>query len=456
VSVGSGTVSFQTVRETNLGVVLRTVRELAPCSRAAVAAATGLNKTTVSSLVADLMARGLVRETGRSSRQRVGRPGVLLDLDDSSIAAIGLEVNVDYLSVVAVDLLQRELVSRHVPFDARSAGAEACARHIARTLGATVADPALRGRTVVGVSVAVPALIDAPSGTVTHAPNLGWRDVPLRDRLSELLREAGVEGVPVRVDNDANLGAVAEYRVGSFAGAADLAYLTGEVGIGAGILTGGELLRGASGFAGEVGHLSLAPDGPECACGRRGCLEALAGIGAILRGAVPDRFPDHPLSGSDVAELVGTAVERAEAGDGTAVGALERAGTWLGRGLAVLINVTNPRLVVLGGYFVPLGPWLLPNCRAEAAASAFAPEAGGCRVELSSLGLSAAARGGATAMIHSLDAGLLPLPEPVVQAPGPASGEESAAEPTAEPAGEPAGLPATGAAQPDGSTASTA
>lgn len=410
--VGSGTVSFQTVRETNLGVVLRTVRELAPCSRAAVASATGLNKTTVSSLVADLMARGLVRETGETSQQRVGRPGVLLALDESSIAAVGLEVNVDYLAVVAVDLLQRELVSRHVPFDARSAGAEVCVRRIAHTLSETLQDPILSGRTVVGVSVAVPGLIDAPSGTVKQAPNLGWRNVPLRDRVSELLHGAGAEGVPVRVDNDANLGAVAEYRVGSFAGTADLVYLTGEVGIGAGLLAGGEPLRGASGFAGEVGHLSLSPDGPECACGRRGCLEALAGIGAILRDAVPDRIPDRPLSGSDIAGLVEVAVERARDGGEDAVGALGRAGTWLGRGLAALINVTNPGLVVLGGYFVPMGPWLLPNCRAEAVANAFAPDAGGCRVELSSLGLSAAARGGATAMIHSLDAGLLPLPGP--------------------------------------------
>lgn len=412
--MASGTVSFQTVRETNLGVVLRTVRELAPCSRAEVASATGLNKTTVSSLVADLMSRGLIRETGRDSQQRVGRPGVLLALDDSSIAAVGLEVNVDYLSVVAVDLLQRELISRHVPFDARSAGAEESVRRIAHTLGATLTDPALDGRTTVGVSVAVPALIDAPSGTVTHAPNLGWRNLPLRTRLLELLREEGVEGVPVRVDNDANLGAVAEYRVGSFAGTADLAYLTGEVGIGAGLLAGGEPLRGAGGFAGEVGHLPLLPDGPECACGRRGCLEALAGIDAILREAVPDRVPDRPLSGGDIAALVKVAVERAGEGDATTVDALERAGGWLGRGLAVLINIIDPGLVVLGGYFVPLGPWLLPSCRREAVATAFAPQAGGCRIELSSLGLSAAARGGATAMIHSLDAGLLPLPEPRV------------------------------------------
>lgn len=412
-TVGSGTVSFQTVRGTNLGVVLRTVRELAPCSRSAVAAATGLNKTTVSSLVGDLMARGLVLETGETSQQRVGRPGVLLALDASSVAAVGLEVNVDYLSVVAVDLLRQELVNRHVPFDACSAGARACARRIADTLRETADDPALGGRTVVGAGVAVPGLIDAPAGTVTRAPNLGWRDVPLRDRVVALLAESGMGGVPVHVDNDANLAAMAEYRVGPFAGTPDLTYVTGEVGIGAGILSGGELLRGAGGFAGEVGHLALAPEGPACACGRRGCLEALAGIGAIVREAVPDRVPDRPLSGSDVAELVALVVGRARGGDGTAAGALERAGTWLGRGLATLVNVVNPSVVVLGGYFVPMGPWLLPACRAEIAAAVFAPEAGGCRVELSALGLSAAARGGAAAMIHALDGGLLPLPAPV-------------------------------------------
>ena len=160
-ATGTGTVSFQTVRETNLRTVLRTVRGLAPCSRAAVAAATGLNKTTVSSLVSDLMARGLVRETGETSQRRVGRPGVLLDLDDRSVAAIGLEVNVDYLSVVAVDLLHRELAHRHVPLDARSAGALDCAHRIADTLREVTEVPELRGRSVVGVSVAVPGLIDA-------------------------------------------------------------------------------------------------------------------------------------------------------------------------------------------------------------------------------------------------------------------------------------------------------
>ncbi|MFC3998410.1 ROK family protein [Nocardiopsis sediminis] len=412
-SAHSGPAGFQAVRETNLGVVLRAVRELAPCSRAAVAAATGLNKSTVSSLVADLIARRLVRETGEgAAERRVGRPGVMLALDDRAIAAVGVEVNVDYLAVAAVDLVERELLRTHVPFDARAAGPDACARRIADTLTTVLDTPELRGRTVIGAGTAVPGLVDAPSGTVIRAPNLGWRDVPLRDRLTALLAEAGAVPMPVLVDNDANLGAVAEYRSGHLRGTPDLVYITGEVGIGAGVLMGGAPVRGATGFAGEIGHIRVVADGPECACGRRGCLEAVAGLGAVLRGAVPDLVPSGPLSGAAIGELVAAAAGRAEADDPVAVAALEDAGTHLGRGAAVLVNIVAPRAVVLGGHFVPLSPWLLPACRAALAEDAFAAESGGCRVEASELGLGAAALGAATALVDALDSGRLPLPAP--------------------------------------------
>ncbi|GAB3439633.1 ROK family transcriptional regulator [Streptomonospora sediminis] len=408
----AGPTGFHDVRETNLGVVLRAVRTRAPCSRATVAAATGLNKTTVSSLVADLIARGLLRETGESAERRVGRPGVMLALDDLTIAAIGVEVNVDYLSVVAVDLLERDLVTRHIAFDARSAGPDSCARRIVAAVESVVADPALRHRTVIGLSVAVPGLVDSPSGVVTRAPNLAWRGTPLRSRLQELMTAADLAPMPVLVDNDANLGAVAEYRSGHLARTGDLVYITGEVGIGAGVLTNGELLRGSAGFAGEIGHVHMLDHGPLCGCGRRGCLEALAGIEAILRAALPDRFPDGTPARAGVGGLVGTAVERATAGDPAAVEALHGAGTWLGRGAAMLVNLVNPGAVVLGGYFVPLAPWLLSSCRAAVRELAFAPDAGNCVVDTSELGLSAAARGGAMAMIDAMESGRLPLPPP--------------------------------------------
>lgn len=153
----------------------------------------------------------------------------------------------------------------------------------------------------------------------------------------------------------------------------------------------GEPLRGASGFAGEVGHIPLCKDGPPCACGQNGCLEALAGLDSILRRAVPDLVPEGPVRGSVVESLVEETVRRAEAGDATAVQALEDAGEWLGRAAATLVNVLNPRAIILGGYFVPLSPWLLPPCRDTMAAYSFAPNSGHCRIEPSTLGLSAAA-----------------------------------------------------------------
>ncbi|WP_432707484.1 ROK family protein [Nocardiopsis ansamitocini] len=408
--VSEGPAGFQAIRETNLGIVLRTIREQAPCSRALVAGATGLTKATVSSIVADLIGRGLVRETGQQAERKVGRPGVMLTLDHQTLAAIGLEINVDYVSIVAVDLLEQELLTEHVEFDARAAGPEACARRLRDALLEVIGDPLMRRRALLGVSVAVPGLIDSASGTVTNAPNLDWHGFALRDRLSALLADAGHPGLALLVDNDANLGAIAEYRGGHLARTPDLVYITGEVGIGAGLLMDGRLLRGSGGFAGELGHIPLLKDGPACGCGRRGCLEALAGVDAVLRRALPDVLAPERTASIDVGAMVDLTVQRAEAGDPTVLEALEDAGTWLGRGAATLVNLLNPRAVVFGGYFVPLAPWLLPPCRAVLGAHVFAADSGGCRVDASALGLSAAARGGAMALVDALDTGALPLP----------------------------------------------
>lgn len=398
------------VRANNLGAVLRTVRRLAPCSRAEIAAAAGLTKSTVSSLVAELTEHRLLRESGAATVRKIGRPGLMLEIDEDSAAALGLEVNIDYLTLVALNLAGRELFSRHVDFDARSAGPEASVVRMAELVTDALVDPLLAGRTILGVGVAVPGLVDAPTGTVRNAPNLGWRDVGLGASLSASIVAPALRGVPVLVDNDATLAVLAEYRDGHLAGTADLVYITGEVGIGAGMLANGTALRGASGFGGEIGHVCLLPGGPTCACGRRGCLEALAGIEAILRRTAPDLLCAGPLSGATLARAVEATVERARSGDEQVRDVLREAGGWLGRGAAILVNLLDPRAVILGGYFVPLGPLLVPAAEAELGAHAIAPTGEGERVHLSALGLSAAARGGAATLIQSLDQGRLPFP----------------------------------------------
>ncbi|GAA1606659.1 ROK family protein [Saccharothrix algeriensis] len=392
---------FADVRATNLAVVLRYVRGHAPCSRAEIAAATGLNKATVSSLVADLIDRRLLRETGLTEH-RIGRPATMLVLDGSPYAAIGIEVNADYLTAVAIDLAGQQVLSWRRSFAGLASSPAQAATAIA-ALGRRAVNRVLKEeRRVLGLTIGVPGLVD-PDGVVIMAPNLGWHDVNLRDIVNRAL---GEPGFPVAVDNDANLAVLAESRYGEFAGAQNLVYLTGEVGIGAGIISDGRPLRGHRGFPGEIGHLTVDPQGPPCGCGRRGCLEAIAGISAIIARVLPEVAGDGDIT--DLQPEVDEVVRRARGNDPAALRALDEVGRALGIGVAILANLLDPEVVVLGGYFVPLAPWLLPAVEAELRDRRIGPEQGGARVSASILDHGAAATGGAATVLDHVDAGRLP------------------------------------------------
>jgi predicted NBD/HSP70 family sugar kinase len=402
-----GALDFTDVRETNLAVVVRFIRHHTPCSRAEVAAETGLNKATVSSIVTELIERGVVEEIGASEERRIGRPAVMLTLDGRRSVALGLEVNVDYLSAAAVDLGERKVLSVHEPFPAASAGPAACVHRVAELVRSMIAQLADQNRRVIGMAVAVPGLVDLHGLAVTEAPNLGWREFPIVDRLRA---ELGDADFPISVENDANLAAVGEYRAGSFSHTPNLVYITGEVGIGGGLIVDGKLVRGSNGYGGEIGHMPMLPDGPRCGCGRRGCFEALVGTNAIIRAAVPDLAGDSDEPITDLAPKVAEVARRAAQGDRHVVATLDRVGDWLGRSAAVLINVFNPDALILGGYFVPLATWILPRTHRTLAAHVIAPKQGGCKVALSTLGFTAAARGGAASIIDAIDTARLPLP----------------------------------------------
>ena len=409
---------FADVRATNLAVVLQHVREHAPCSRADIAAATGLNKATVSSLVTDLLERRLLRETGLTEN-RIGRPATMLVADGAGYAAVGMEVSADHLTAVALDLAGERLLSWRRSFaggDASPGRAVAAVAGLARRALAKVTG---QGRQVLGLSVAVPGLVDA-AGTVRVAPSLGWRDVDLAGQLTAALHGTGAAGgdgtgpgrpaVPVRVGNDAHLAATAEHRWGAYAGTPDLAYVTVGTGVGAGIIADGRLLRGALGFTGGLGHLPLDPAGPECGCGRRGCLAAVAGVAGLLRRANPEAFTDGPPS--DWEPELQEVLRRARARDRATVAALSEVGGALGHAAAILANLVNPAVVIFGGYVVPLAPWLLPAARQRLAQLALAPDAGGTELAVSTFGHDAAATGGAARILAAVDAGDLPAPVP--------------------------------------------
>ena len=386
-----------TVRRNNLGLVLRHLRDHGPRSRARIAQETGLNKATVSSLVAELGERRLVSAGEVDRAGSVGRPGLIVHLDGRCVCGIGVELNVDYAAVLVLDLRGEVLFEHRLALDIPALGAEETLDAVAGLVREAVDAAAAVGAVPAGLTVAVAGLVRSVDGVVTLAPNIGWRDVAVLDGLRARLDV----DFPIRVENDANLSAIAEWAMGAEARTPDLVYLTGEVGVGGGVIVAGRLLRGAGGLSGEVGHTSLGNPDAVCGCGRRGCWETVVGLAALLRAAAD---PGDPVRdpGRDLETRLAEVARRAEAGDARTLAALHQVGTSLGTGAAVLINVFNPRVVLLGGYFAVLGRFLMEPVVAELEARVLGPGMAGARVVLSTLGFTAAVRGGAHVALESV------------------------------------------------------
>jgi predicted NBD/HSP70 family sugar kinase len=379
------------VRRNNLELVLRHLNAVGSDSRAGIAARGRLTRATVSRLVGELIELGLVREAGRDGGGRPGRPGTRLELDGQHVLAVGAEVNVDYVSLLAIDFAGREVLRRRRAFDAMLAGPRASIAALAELCATAVDDLTAsrrkRATIVAGLTVAIPGLVDVAAGVVANAPNLRWRDLPV----AALVRQGlGLNRAPVQVGNDANLAAIAEYRIGVAAGTPNLVYITGEVGIGGGIIVGGQPLLGTSGYGGEIGHMSIDPEGPRCACGRRGCWEAYIGLNALMK-----HVRSNPPQGAPPEAKVEPVARRARAGDRDTLAVLEELGRRIGIGAANIANVVDPQVIILGGYFVDLAQWILPAAKQALAAGTIAPNAEGPRLITSTLGFAAAARGGA-------------------------------------------------------------
>lgn len=376
------------LRRGNLALLVRTLREHGALSRAQLAVRSGLSKATVSSLVTDLETRGLVHDAGISAGGQ-GRPGQLVGLRPDSVCGVGLDVHVGHVGVLITDLSGEVLFQRRVTVDVPSMGAERALDHLAELADEATCDL----KNAVGVTVSIPGLVDTSAGVVTFSPRLRWRDVAVADGLAA---RTGLPLDQIVVDNDANLGAMAE-----LAGldATDLVYLTGDFGIGGGVVCGGQLVRGSMGFAGEIGHMAMDPLGPYCSCGRRGCWETQVGLGALLHACAD---PDDPVRDPtlDLDKRTRMVRARAEQGDRRTLDALHQIGTALGTGVSILVNLLNPSVVVLGGYFAALPEWLVEPIRNQVVAHVLAPGAGGARVVGSRLGFTAATAGGALASLR--------------------------------------------------------
>ena len=383
------------MRDHNLGVVLRAIAGGDGISRAEVAATTGLTKATVSSLVDELARAGLVADAGPAGNS-MGRPGQALRLYPGGPVGVGIEINVDYLACCVLDLLGAVRHEDVVLADNRDRPVAAVLDEAAAMTQRALASAAGQGLPVAGITVAVPGLVRAPHGLLAAAPTLGWTQVALTD---ELTRRLPADGPAVGVENEANLAALGELWFGGRDGT-DFIHVSGEIGIGAGLVVGGELFRGRNGFAGELGHITVDPDGPVCGCGARGCLEQVAGQEAILRAA---GLP--PTTGTSLAAPTGPLsrlVERAEAGDRAVVRTIARAGSALGIALAGMVNVLDLDVIVLGGMFAPLAPWLIGSVHGELSERVLGAHWTDLRVEVSRLGWHGAVRGAAGVVVDRI------------------------------------------------------
>ncbi|MEH0936374.1 ROK family protein [Micromonospora psammae] len=393
----AGAVRQGSLRELNLAVVLRRIAAAdPPPSRARIAADTGLTRATVSAVVDDLITGRLVTEADPAPRTGAGRPARVLLLARDGPAGLGLEINVDYLAAYVVDLagdVRHHEVHRA---DLRPVSpADALAR-LVELAGRARAAAVREGLTLAGATLAVPGLVDA-RGLVRLAPNLGWRevDVPALLAAHPAVTEP-VPGIPpLVVENEANLAALGELHARPD-GPRSFLHVSGEVGIGAGIVLDGALFRGARGWSGEIGHIPVEPRGRPCRCGGRGCLETYAGQEAVLAAA--------GLAGADLP--ADTAARRladlADAGDPPTLAALHAAGTALGVAVAGVVNLLDLDTVVLGGGYAPLARWLRPPVAAELTGRVLTAAWSPVTVRAAALGAASAAVGGAGSVVRRI------------------------------------------------------
>ena len=365
------------------GRVLEYVRTAAPCSRAQIAAATALNKTTVSGIVTELINVRVLREIGASGR-RIGRPTRLLMVDGSAHVGIGVRMGVDHLTAVAVDLAGRRLFTWRQSYATEERSPRRVIAHIVRLVRRAATRVEAAEASVVGLTVAVPGLVDS-TGAVHGVPALGWPRVELGVDLERALERPAF---PVVVDSDATLGAIAEYRYGAVARTKHLAYLAGPPGGGVGVIHEGRPLRGANGYGGAFGHRCADFGDPA----RAGCLDAAARLDALV---------GRPTGAREAA--IQRLVRQARTGEPDTLAGLAEVGDRLGHAVAILVDLLNPAIVVLGGDYARLAPWLLSTAEGAFRERAATPNADAFKLVASTFGYEAPALGAAAVPLTAIE-----------------------------------------------------
>ncbi|WP_154891738.1 ROK family transcriptional regulator [Paenibacillus polysaccharolyticus] len=326
------------VKKINKSIVLDTIRRHAPLSRAKLSEVTGLNKATVSNLVADLISDELVQEIGPGESSG-GRKPLMLLFRSTAGYAVGLELSVTRLKGVLTDLEGHIVADYAVDLKQHDATSVFEQLKLAASHLIKQAPPSPHG--VIGIGIGVPGMVDE-QGTVLFAPNLKWEMVPLRSMMEESFN------LPVTIDNEANAGARGELNFGAGVGVRHLIYISAGIGIGSGIMVDGELYKGAWGYAGETGHMSIEAEGLPCSCGNRGCWELYAS----------EKVYEHPDQQHLPAHTTKELVEHAQNGHQDVIALYDIIGRKLGVGITNIVNSFNPQRIIIGGPLSEAKPWI--------------------------------------------------------------------------------------------------
>lgn len=369
-------------------------------SRAEIARKMGLTRSAVTPIVTDLLATGLVREAADGPATG-GRRATLLEINPNRGRVVGIDMGVTHVGVLVSDLSAIIIEEIEIPFDIKKPPRH-CLNQIDELLRETLIKSNTSLEEVLSVGIGVPGPLVAESGTVVTPPIMpGWDNYPIRSQLENAW------GRPVILDNDAALGALGEWSQGAGRGERNLAYIKVGTGVGAGLLLDGNIYRGHTGGAGEIGHITLRENGPKCACGNYGCLEALAGGQAIARRAqaavkagprtqLETIVPVESITARDVAAA-------ARLGDLVAQKILSEAGSYLGIAIANLINLFNPGMVVVGGGVAQIGDLLLDPIRQAVRERCLRSSAQSVRINSALLGRRSTSLG---AVVRAIDIAL--------------------------------------------------
>ena len=340
------------MRRANLSAILRAVHLHGALSRSDLVARTGLTRSTIRDLIQELAAAGLVREERGAPQGTPGRPSPLVRPNPAGATVLALEIAVDSLAVAIVGLGGEVLDEVRVDRPRGRLSVDETVADLVELSRLARARPPARD-SVIGAGVAVVGTVRRHDGFVRMAPNLGWRDVPLGERLAPALGASQ----SIAVANEADLGALAEQRRGAAISFDHVLFISGEVGVGGGLIVDGRPLTGIAGYGGEIGHMPVNPSGTVCRCGSVGCWETEVGERALLLLA------GHPPGGGRAE--VDAVLREAASGAPAALSALDNVGRWLGVGLAGLVNILNPQLVVLGGLTGRIHPFVSQSLRSE-------------------------------------------------------------------------------------------